>query len=103
MQSLRRDCCHPDCSPEKIELIQYATEIKVRAERRAGEMLNAAAERGDMAKRGHPPAENKPTTLSDLGIYDTQARRWKQLAAMPKEHFETAAAMAKARVANQRQ
>lgn len=77
------------------DLILWATEIKVRAERRAGEMLNEAAARGEMAKRGHPPAENKPATLSDLGIYDTQAKRWKQLAAMPAEHFETAVATAR--------
>lgn len=77
------------------DLILWATEIKVRAERRAGEMLNEAAARGEMAKRGRPAAENKPATLSDLGIYDTQAKRWKQLAAMPAEHFETAVATAR--------
>lgn len=32
------------------ELIQYATEIKVRAERRCGELLRVTAERGERAR-----------------------------------------------------
>lgn len=78
------------------ELIQYATEIKVRAERRAGELLAQAAATGERAPQGRvSPAEPKPTTLTDLGITSNQSSRWQSLAGMSEEHFETAVATAK--------
>lgn len=76
-------------------LVQWATEIKVRAERRAGEMLRASAETGERASRGRPPENNKPSTLEDLGISDKQSHRWQQVASIPDEHFEAAVSMAK--------
>jgi hypothetical protein len=78
------------------EMIQWATEIKVRAERRAGEMLNEGAARGELATRGRPRSdEEKPFTITDLGIDENQSKRWKGLARMSEEHFETAIATAK--------
>lgn len=88
------------------DLIQKATEIKVRAERKAGEMLRKAAEQG---KRATPngnvnPATIKvsnettpsPVTLAEIGITRDQSSRYQKLAAMPDEHFETAVETAKA-------
>lgn len=81
------------------ELIQFATEIKVRAERKCGEML-AATEMND----GGRPSKNQSDdttglsttpTLADMGITKDQSSRYQQLAAMPDEHFETAVATAK--------
>ena len=77
------------------ELIQWATEIKVRAERQAGAMLSEAKDRGDRAPTGRPPKESQAVTLSDLGIHRVQAARWQSLASMTEEHFETAVATAK--------
>jgi hypothetical protein len=80
------------------ELIQYATEIKVRAERRCGELLKATAERGERATRGVNVERydiEKPT-LSDMGLTRDESSRYQKLAAMPAEHFETAVATAKA-------
>ena len=78
------------------ELVQWATEIKVRAERKAGELLSQAAESGDRAPQGRvSPVEPKPTTLGDLGITSNQSSRWQSLASMTDEHFETAVATAK--------
>lgn len=74
------------------ELIQYATEIKVRAERQAGAMLKDASERGDRHHQGRAAADDKPTTLGDLGISANQSSRWQSLASMTEEHFETAVA-----------
>lgn len=75
------------------ELILMATEIKVRAERRAGEMLRESAERGERHHHGRvSPDEPKPTTLEDLGITANQSSRWQSLASMSEEHFETAVA-----------
>ena len=81
------------------ELIQYATEIKVRAERRCGEMLalTQRARPKDNLKRG--PKSNDATTgptLADLGLTRDESSRYQKLAAMPEKHFEAAVATAKA-------
>lgn len=78
------------------ELIQYATEIKVRAERRCGELLARTAETGERAARGKPSEMSHASTLSDMGLTRDDSSRYQQLAAMPAEHFETAVATAKA-------
>lgn len=75
------------------ELIQYATEIKVRAERRCGEMLRATVERGGDRRSG---SRSKHTTLNDLGLTRDESSRYQKLAAMPEKHFEAAVATAKA-------
>jgi hypothetical protein len=85
------------------ELILWATEIKVRAERRAGELLTTMEKNkgGDARKytRSHDETgvvdEKGPPTLADLGIHRNESHRWQQLASMSDEHFETAVATAK--------
>lgn len=89
------------------ELILWATEIKVRAERRAGEMLTQMAERGERARQGDGPkfdpanssieelVTEKPKTLAELGVSKRESHRWQSLASMSEEHFETAVATAK--------
>lgn len=80
------------------ELILWATEIKVRAERRAGEMLASGRLTGDRAKSGgdmKKAKESQPPTLSEIGITRDQSSRWQSLASMSDEHFETAVATAK--------
>lgn len=77
------------------QLIEHATEIKVRAERRAGELLRTTAETGERASKGRPAAGNKSATLPDLGISEDQSRRWQQVASIPENHFEAAVQMAK--------
>lgn len=79
------------------DLIQKATEIKVRAERKAGEMLRKAKEVGDLRSVGNPQLSSDTTIgLSDIGITRDQSSRYQKLAAMPEEHFETAVETAKA-------
>lgn len=85
------------------ELVQHATEIKVRAERRCGELLATAADNGERATRAHgganiPSVSNDATpikTLADIGLTRDESSRYQQLAAMPEEHFEAAIATAK--------
>lgn len=82
------------------ELIQYATEIKVRAERRCGELtLTLSSQQGarrDVPTSPHRAEKSKAEHLADHGISTQEASRYERLAAMPAEHFETAVATAKA-------
>ena len=83
------------------ELIQYATEIKVRAERRCGELLRNTEKNHGARGTGsnqHQVRSNDSTTptLADMGLTRDESSRYQQLAAMPAEHFETAVATAKA-------
>lgn len=81
------------------ELIQYATEIKVRAERRCGELL-ARTEKNTGARGIGTSAiersDSTPPTLSDMGLTRDESSRYQSLASMSPEHFETAVATAKA-------
>lgn len=79
-------------------LIQMATEIKVRAERRCGELLSQSELRngGHAMKARSNDATEVPPTLAEMGLSKSESSRYQQLAAMPAEHFETAVATAKA-------
>lgn len=72
------------------ELVEWATEIKVRAERRAGELLHETG-----LLEGRPKKASNDTRLSDLGISYDQSSRWQKLAAIPEDKFEQAVAAAK--------
>jgi len=80
------------------ELIQYATEIKVRAERRCGELLQRTEKNTGARGVGSALAssEGTPPTLREMGLTYDESSRYQQLAAMPDAHFETAVATAKA-------
>ena len=80
------------------ELIEHATEIRLRAEIRVGELLrnsdkNKGARnqlRGDVPVGGRaptPPTDKTPR-LSDLGITKKQSSRWQKMASMPVEKQE---------------
>ena len=76
------------------ELIQYATEIKVRAERRCGELLAVTEKNtgGRPTANRSDDATGSAPTLKDMGLTKDESSRYQQLAAMPAEHFETAVA-----------
>jgi len=75
-----------------------ATEIKVRAERRAGQML-AEMPKATGAKGIGPIAvtscDRNQTTLADIGITKNESSRWQKLAAVSEDQFEHAVAAAK--------
>ena len=92
------------------ELIEHATDIRLRAERRAGEMLARMRENGERETQGgdrrskSPDAiligpvriESRPAIqLKDLGITATQSSRWQKLAGLDDDDFEARTAAAK--------
>lgn len=95
---------------ESLEMQNAVAEIKLRAERRAGEIL-AEMERGKPGpaprdKRqpdAYLPPENPrqadasfQARISEEGISEPTARRWQTIAAVPEERFEAHIAKAKA-------
>lgn len=72
-----------------LEMQNRCAEIKIRAERRAGDILS------DMDK--HPPGPpsgdrshdgTDPPRLVDLGISKNQSSRWQSIASIPEDEFE---------------
>ena len=72
---------------ESLALQNACAEVKVRAERRAGELLDGESGYG----RG-----KKSVTVTDFGITENQATRWQRIAGVASETFETYIAAAKA-------
>lgn len=76
-----------------IEMVNWAAEIKVRAERKAGELLIEMKDRGErhsghgdqIAASSHHDAA---PTLPALGITRDQSSRWQKKAAIPEPEFE---------------
>lgn len=75
-----------------IAIRNAAAELRLRAERRAGEMLRDGTEKGDRQAVGRPRNGDKDVTispkLSEIGISKKQSSRWQSIAAIPEEKFE---------------
>ena len=73
---------------EGLEMQNQCAAIKLRAERKAGEMLAVM----DKNKGGNPnqlqPATSSPLTLAELGIEKTASHRWQKVAEIPEQEFE---------------
>lgn len=81
---------------QNTEAERKACEVRIRAERRAGQLL-AEMERGgggdrrseEFQKGQAEPFESKyAEAKTEAGISDTQAKRWQKLAEIPHEEFE---------------
>jgi hypothetical protein len=80
------------------QMIEWATDIRLRAERRAGQLLVETRERGERDDgRGNRNPDLKAATpkLADLGVTKTQSSRWQRLAVLDDEAFERRAEIAK--------
>lgn len=77
------------------ELINLATDIKMRAERMAGEMLKAMKAAGQrVAQGGDRKAKSQAVSLKDLGITPMQSSRWQKLSDLALADFEKRVALA---------
>ena len=79
---------------QDVENEMEASRIRVRAERRLGEILKRMAETGERARAGdiRPGVDSSAARLSDLGIPRDRASRAMQLADVPQEQFDAALA-----------
>jgi hypothetical protein len=89
------------------QLLEDATELRFRAEARAGELLAAmpkavGGEHGGKAKiDGSRSQPSMPTpTLEQLGVTKTQSSKWQKLAKLPPDKLDIRIDHAKARVRN---
>ena len=77
---------------ENTEAERKAIDIRVRAERRAGELLGAM-QRKPGERTDKPPASvaggsEYRSAIEATGIKERTAQRWQELAKVPKEQFE---------------
>ena len=80
------------------ELISLATDIRLRAERKAGALLREMVLNGERERAGgdrKTKSQGAILKLSDLGVTATQSSRWQQLALLGQEEFEGRAERAK--------
>lgn len=63
---------------------RHACEIRLRAERKAGQLLTKGL------KNGRPEKVSPEATLSDLGITRDQSSQWQKLGALPQRDFDLA-------------
>lgn len=72
-----------------LEVQNDAAVIRLRAERRAGEMLAEMEKQhgGHAAKARSQPATEVPPSLADLGVEKTQSSRWQAAASVPEDEF----------------
>lgn len=86
-------------------LLSKATELRARAERKAGKMLTKSAEKGERATRQNAKAtrgnhvedrDMMPPTLAQIGVTRDQSSKWQQVGAVSDEEFESALATTQA-------
>src|SRR5713101_6612610 len=72
-----------------LEAQNDAAEIRLRAERKLGELLAVLPKQdgGDAARARSQAATEVPPRLGDLGITKTQSSRWQAIAAVPERVF----------------
>src|SRR5216683_4810780 len=73
-----------------LEAQNDAAEIRLRAERKLGELLAALPRQdgGDAARARSQAATEVPPRLGDLGISKSQSSRWQAIAAVPAHVFD---------------
>lgn len=72
------------CKAQKLSTAAYnhAAALKLRAERKAGELLAATV------KRGGDQSNRELLCLSDLGVTKIESSRWQAIATVPADEFE---------------
>ncbi len=73
-----------------LEMQNAAAEIKLRAERCAGEMLSVIDKHpgGRPSKNRRHDVTSLPAKLKEIGVAKKQSERWQTIAALPLKDFE---------------
>jgi len=74
---------------QDIDMQNWAAEIRIRAERRAGELLKDMPKQHGARGAGKKVESPRATPLSELGITKTQSSKWQQMANVPTPEFES--------------
>ncbi len=78
------------------DAVNQAAEVKLRAERRAGELLAAMPKHPPGREPYRSPSPTDIPTLEDLGVTKDQSSEWQKLARVPQVDFDAAIEQAKA-------
>lgn len=73
-------------SGDTLEMQNRCAEIKLRAERRAGELIADKQPKAGRPKRNGSTVE--PFSLESLGVTKKQSHRWQRLASVPEKRFD---------------
>jgi hypothetical protein len=65
-----------------------ACEIRLRAERKAGELLKEMAAKGERMRRQNVKSQGDTSQLADLSITRMQSSRWQEIAAVPEPNWK---------------
>lgn len=82
-----------------VECVNHCVEIKIRAERKLGQMLQQTSETSEEWTKSKPHRKGLPT-LEELGVDIGQSRDWQRLATLDDKDFEPW--LEKARVSGKR-
>src|SRR5258708_20296757 len=75
-------------SGQSLEVLNRCAEIKLGAERRAGEILSEMAKNKGARGKGVRFRDESAPTLAELGISQAQSHRWQKIAGIPCRDFE---------------
>lgn len=73
---------------DSLEIQNHCAEIKLRAERRAGEMLASSKKLHGARGAGKKVESNDAIPLKDLGVSRDESSRWQRVASVPESKFE---------------
>lgn len=77
---------------KNIEAERRACEIRLRAERKAGEILKESEKNKGARGVGVSSRDTSAPTLEEMGVSHDQSSKWQKLADVPEEDFEAALA-----------
>lgn len=73
-----------------LEAERKAAEVRLRAERRVGQLLKEGKANGTISVRGDATSQASKSTMADLNITKDQSSRWQAIAEVSEEEFEEA-------------
>jgi hypothetical protein len=75
---------------EGLEIQNAAAEVRIRAERRGGELIKEMIEAGILCGQGRPKKKGHdvPFFLSDLGVELHESKRWQRIHSLEEKKFE---------------